>query len=238
MCENNSDFKFNIASGEDGSVTIKHAKALDEQPPKTLNIIGELSAPGDWYEKRKMDVEGVKSFAGVDRNGGTITLIIDENNPYRTSVVGRLTLNTSLSIFKINEQKYYGVKELASLLRMNRAAFYDKEENAKIIEGLSKFSAKINTQLESKDDLKGNIKQSIERTLQTELKLNFILNIPIFSGYEKVKFMVEINADVRDSAVSFWLESIELSEIISNMKEEKLSQQIKRLGNKIPIIYS
>jgi hypothetical protein len=73
------------------------------------------------------------------------------------------------------------------------------------------------------------------KSLFADIKLNFNLLMPIYVGYTKHKFDVEICLDVRSRSISLWLESVELKELMDSETEKIMTTEIGRFGDVVCI---
>jgi hypothetical protein len=55
------------------------------------------------------------------------------------------------------------------------------------------------------------------------------LTLPVFKGYPAVKFAVEICLDVTDSDAHFWLESVELADLMEKQRDELMQTEIDKM---------
>ena len=86
----------------------------------------------------------------------------------------------------------------------------------------------IEREIEDSNDFKGNKKQLFEQEVRTDLKLDFKLKIPIYEGEAVAVFSVDINFDVSDARVVFWLESPELRELELKEANAIIDRELKR----------
>jgi len=119
-------------SNDEGNVIVIREgaapKQLDAVKPNKVHIKGVISAPSEFYNKRKHLHNPDKCHVIYDKNAGSISLILDEqfeNDNYK--VTGTITDNPDLNVFKINQEHLFGIKELMGILKFNRVHFVDKE---------------------------------------------------------------------------------------------------------------
>jgi hypothetical protein len=55
----------------------------------------------------------------------------------------------------------------------------------------------------------------------------FILNIPIFKGFDPERFRVEVCLEATDASVRFYFESVELLELIETRKKEIFAAELE-----------
>ena len=208
----------NHTSADDGKVIIIREgtapKQLDALKPNKVHISGTISAPSEFYNKRKTLHNPDKCHVLYNRNKGELTLITDENfDNDNYKITGRIEENPDLKAFKINTNNMFGVKELMGILKFNRVHFVDKEANAKIVLSLQNFKAKIEKTLADTSDNRGTDEKSKLTKLEHELEESFKLAIPIHKGGKSYTFVVDICLSATSSDVQVWLESKELKEL-------------------------
>jgi hypothetical protein len=203
--------------------------------PVKVIIKGTISAPRIFLSKRKLQVPLDKSYAIVDKTKGEIKLVIDEKDPHGTTVEGSMVVNPELVAFSINTPKVFSLKEIQQFLRMRRAHFSSKDENEKILKKLSEFSAKLEIEIKSQNDRRGNSIDSVQAKLTHEIPLYFILNMEVYKGYGKKKFSVDIFTEVTDQSIKFWMESVEMEELLKNERDSILEEELKALDEYVVI---
>lgn len=105
-----------------------------------------------------------------------------------------------------------------------------KDAHNSLIESLQTWNAKIVTILQEHNDQTGNSLMHLERKVEeVKLKRTFNLNIPIFKGYPKVSFDVEIGLDPKSNAVDLYLISDELIELEHTQREKCLAEEITKM---------
>ncbi len=225
------DLKQTIQAPENGVLTFYHGAAPAVRLKNAVKYNGIITAPADWYEG-KCQTPFIFPFESsiVLVNELMIKLCIDEyNESESTIIIGEISINNDLKMFGINTSKKFGSKELASLLKMNRIYFADSEENMQIVKNLNLFKVKVSQEIENGNDFKGNKKHLFEQSVYHDLKLSFALNIPIYKGEKPSHFIIDINFDVTDGGVSFWLESVELKELQQVQRDNIIDRELKRL---------
>jgi hypothetical protein len=233
------DIKVVITDGEK-EVTVRNGQALPLREPVVLNVCANIQAPANWIEKRP--VNPLLDNLVFSRSEMTIQYTKDENSYYGTKITGKLLINNDLKQFGIlmeNEKAVskYTTEELASFLKANRYFFSDKNEAGKIISALNQFKAKLNTELEKTQDSRGNSKSLVEKVVDTNVPTEFTLEMPVFIGFEKKKFIVEICISTTDRSVTVWLESPELIEIIIEERDRIIDEEVSKFKlTGIPII--
>lgn len=213
--------------GDQKELVVRTGDALPLKEPKKLDISGSITAPMDFMSVIKPDAE--KDVVTYSLNDLRITYQKNFGSAYSDTIEGKLKLNPDLQKFKINTGSTWTLKELASLFKMNRLFFVDRDECNLLVEKLNKFKAFISVDLEKNKDDRGNNKQLIDKKVNTDIPEKFKLCLPVFLGQPKVEFYVELCFDTTESSVSIWLESAELQEIIINQRDRLIIDEIDKI---------
>ncbi|MCP9237176.1 hypothetical protein [Lewinella sp. JB7] len=228
--------------GDPGEYTVRYGEAEPVIVAKRIHISGTITAPADWAEQKETAGYSYlpeEHHAVVDRDGGTIVFMSNDEqaSPGGHTITGKLRPATALDGLHINTQRTYTAKELGALLKMNRALFADRDENMAIVTSLQKFRATVTQELEKNNDLRGNVLHHFEQRVSSEFNLTFKLTTPIYKGQPARSFGVEIRYDVCDSAVTYWLESVELKELQDTERDAIIDHEIGRLrALDVPIV--
>lgn len=218
-------------------VIIREGEALKLHEPRTVDVSGTIGSPAEYLVKRKSEINAFKSHVLFSYAGMYIVFNVNEDSHYQTTIKGKTAINPDLQKFGINNgNKTWTKNELKQFLKMNRAFFKDIDSNMKIVTNLEKFSASVQTQIDDHKDDRGNKKNNTEIKVDSNLDLNFVLEMPIFTGQPKSKFQVEICFDVRDNAITIWLESPELQESILKQTVELIDANVAPFREKFVVI--
>lgn len=219
-----------------GQLIVREGEAPKINEPQPQKFIGHIGAPRRFFEIRKKQVLPEKAVVEYDIENVSITLYVDKSDLLAPIIEGKLIPNPELTAFKINSGNKFSVKELMNHLRMKRMYFVDKDENDKVVSGLMNYKANITTEIENNNALKGNKKELLEVKLSHALKLDFRLQIPVFKCEKPITFNVEIMCDVTDGDVKFWLESLEMEELIKAEKERVIVENVLPFNNNYVVI--
>lgn len=213
-------------------ITILTGQALEEKAPEVIAISGILSAPGQFLDKKKGEENGLfvpkNCHLLVDRKGMQLTFNINDKNAYGDQVIGKLEISKVLNDFEINGKKIWEVKELVKFLTTVKYWFETRSDADAMINALRNFSAQIKTKIEQKNNNSGNITDLYETSVQGAALPKFKLSIPVFEGYERKVFVVEIGIDPSDAKIRYFLISDDLFEIIQNEKERLFNAEIEK----------
>lgn len=238
-------------SNVDGKpITILEGKALEEKAPVKIEINGDIKTVSSFVGKRKnvtFDGVAVSGNAGlqfinpdravvtVDKAALSITLELDPENVYGTEVTAKLSYTPELEQFCINKNRLFNREELIKLIRFNKIWFPDAEAHDKLLKAYQAFTATINANIGKTSDTRGNVDNAYKKTVETNVPDSFVLNIPIFKGQEKRRFRVEIAIDSTDASTKFWMESVELNEIIQIETDFIISEELKSCADYVVI---
>jgi len=203
-------------------LVIREGQAVAPLPlkePKIIEISGDIHSVSSFiksrptgYSAQAIDIN--RAIVLVDKFNKKITLRLDPENYYGTTITGMLHQSKELEQFGINTTARYNRKSLLDLLRFNRLFFEDKNQHAQVIAGLYKLRIKSETEIQQEKDNQGN-KRSLHEVKTVDdggLVKVFDLTLPLFKGFTPQKITVEICYEVVNGDVSFWLESIGLKE--------------------------
>jgi len=231
--------KLNLTAipNSDGEIIIRTGSALPVEPERNESFNTILKGPAIFYHNKSKNYVWTRAHLLVDRKNYKLTLNTGEHESHGVATVtGKLNPNGELGAFKINTMKTWTAKELSDFLKMRRFFFTDREENMKIVQSLNDIKLRVVKEIESSNDFKGQKKHHFEQSVQHEFKLSFTLNIPIFYGTDPSTFKVDINLDVTDAGVQFWLESVELKELEQDMVDRLIDTELSKFGDDICIL--
>jgi hypothetical protein len=210
---------------------------------------GVITAPADFFKAKYVNGDMLTNENVLFRFTDMLvsysiedgTVFYEENiasNEGSTKIKGSLKLNPDLKVLGINTQKTYTSQALADVLKFNRLLFKSPDECMNMVSKLKKFSATIATEIVNSNDNQGNKNLSYAQKIATEMNLSFTLSCTLFSGRtEAITFKVDIEFDLRDKAIEFWLVSVELKEIMDTTKEVIVLDEVSIFKNKgVPCI--
>lgn len=221
----------------DHTLNLRIGDALEQKPPKQINIVGVIDTPLKWLEKRKDTIDINECNICFSRDEMGIKLMAKEHDFYFDSISGRLTISPEFKKFGINEGKYVTGLQLSDLIRMNRSFFENKQQAMELVTIMRNFKATVTTQLEMSDDKKGNTAQLRRQTVEGNQPPSFELCIPIFKGQPKKKFTVEI--DIDPDSLQATLVSPDAQDLIAETRDSLIDgvlEKIAELCPEIPII--
>lgn len=228
------DIKVNVTA-TDNVVEIRTGEALPLKEPNKVALSGVLTCVGDFVDKRKDTIKPLAAHVVANYTQRTIELVTDEDDHYYTTVSGTLAIYPELEKLHINADRTYDEKELMRKLNFFGRWFEDKDAFISLLKKLQQFKAKIQQDFTNADDYKGTAAVEKLTKIEHTIPLEFVLNIPIFTGQPPRTFKVNICVGARDGGVSFWLESVEMHELISKETDELFEKELARLSEYVII---
>lgn len=216
-------------------------KVLDDKAPEKADVDGVLSTPFDWLEKRVDTIDQKKAKILVEREKYSIVLVVNERDPYnKTTITGTAELSEVFKKFGINDPNAgWAPAKLGQFLRLNRAAFEDKEQCMKLVSALKNFKANAQSQIEKQHDPSGSRAEVYRQTVESNLPKSFTVHIPIFKGPEKTTFDVEFDHYLTDGEVFLQLVSPGAKEIADEWRDnaiDKVLDAIRKIAPDIAIL--
>lgn len=219
----NKKIEINVADGIK-ELIIREGEALAPKSHVKIGIVGNINSVIEFINKRKaqgVPVDEKTAHIIVNEEKGLIVLFCDEKDEFGTQINGIIEQHDELKNFKINDpsEKGFDLKSLIKHLKFRKHLFADKAIHTKLINDLMGFTAKITTEISAQNDLKGNKAENLVSNALTKLDLDFYLETPLFKGFDKKKFKVDICFDVRgQNDINFWFESIDLAQSLAEEK--------------------
>lgn len=213
-----------------GEYVIRKGDALEAKAPKAINLVGVLAAPAQFLAGKTIDDK--QAHLKIFNYEGKLELVIQDTDPYTThTIVGSLTKDQILQQFKINSDTRWSVAEFLKFIKTMRFYFADRPAHDALIQSIQKWSVKVERVIVEHNDNKGNSNFQLETKVQAVDGLihKFDLNVPIFQGYPKVKFTVEIGLDPKNTQVMLYLISDDLIELEIGQREGAIKDQLEQL---------
>ena len=222
--------KINLTT-EQKEIIIRKGEALPPKADKSISINGTLSAPFQFLQGKEIDDR--KTHLQIRKDIGTLELHIQDTDPYTEHVItGSLKRDSVLQQFKINSDHRWSVREFVKFVKTMRFYFSDKEAHQKLIESLQKWNVMIEKTIKDHNDSSGNSLLMLETKVRdVQLVNKFNLNVPIFQGYPKQTFTVEIGLDPKNTAVDLYLISDELIELEIGVREYTIATELKNFDS-------
>lgn len=210
-----------------------------EQLPEMDIIEGDINTVASFVKKRYWNgspspealglqfIDRDRAIVTVDRDKFEIQLELNPEHPRGTVVKGALSFAPELLKFRINTSNAFTREELVKLIRFNKVWFKDRMQADTVEKAYMAFSAEVNAKIGKDSDLRGNVENTYKKTVTTNIPESFILNIPVFKGQGKKQFLVSIIIEATDANTRFYLESVDLSDLIQIESEIILKEQLE-----------
>lgn len=213
-------------------------KALDIKAPVDISMTGVISTPLDWLEKRVGEIDQKAANIVVERDKCKITLTINEADPYtRATIAGIAELSQVFQSFGINNREVgWTPAKLGQFIRLNRAAFEDKEMCMRLVSALKNFKASAQSEIEKQHDPSGSRAEVYRQTVESNLPKSFTVNIPIFKGKKKNTFEVEFDHYITDGEVFLQLVSPGAKEMTDLWRDSAIDEVINKIREIAPDI--
>lgn len=225
------DLNLTVNNNEGKEIVFRTGEADKITHPKGISITGILAAPHQFLSGKDLDPK--KCHIQIKKNTGVISLHILDTDPHSGSlIIGQLKNDDYFSAWRINSDHRWTVSTFLKHIKMYRSFFSDHTECDSLVESLQKWSAKVETVIKQHNDNSGNSLAMLERTVSgIELKTKFSLTIPIFQGYPKQKFTVEIGLDPQSNAVNLYLFSNDLFSLEINHRESLVETELAKFND-------
>lgn len=230
------DIKLEVRPG--GETVIRTGDALPAKHAKAIVLRGTLQAPANFYEGKKEALEVLECHLQIRNADGIIELHVWDTNPNTEHVItGKLDPDSVLAQFAINSDKRWGIQEFLKFVRTMKYYFLDQGQHKHLIESLQKWRVKVERVITEFNDQKGNSNFQLETKVQQSaegpdgLLTSFDLNVPIFQGYPKARFKVEIGLDPRNTVVELFLISDELITLEIGSREILIANELAKFND-------
>jgi hypothetical protein len=198
--------------------------------PKGIDITGILAAPFQFYQGKTLDP--ALCHIQIQKDKGVIALHILDTDPHSSStIIGSLKNDGYFKDWGINTEKRWTVSTFLKHIKMQRTFFSEKSECDAMINSLQTWNAKVEMVIKNHNDNAGNSLSMLERKVsEIGLKTSFSLTIPIFQGYPKQKFTVEIGLDPKSNQVDLYLFSNDLFALEIEHREALIESELARFN--------
>lgn len=225
---------------EPGTYIVKFGSVPQDKEQTPVTVVGNIDVVSTYIAARVGEVSRFPSHIKVEVAEGNITLVVDENSPFKSTITGKLELHPDFVKWGINSGKQYSSSDLAQMIKMNRYMLPSTARAMELVTVFQSLKAKVQKEIELSDDKRGN-----KTNLQSQVVLNmsiptdFALKVPIFKGFSEVQFEVEIaiNADT----LNIELVSPSANDIIGTTKSGIIEQEIQKVKQHelvhVPILY-
>lgn len=214
------------------------ARELPLKEPVSADINGTITSPLEWLAKRVSTIDQKKAVIRVDRDNMTITLTVNERDFYQmVKVKGSIQFTDVYKRFGINDpEKSWTPAQLGQFMRLNRAAFEDKDGCIKLVSLLKNFTANTKAEIAKQKDPSGSVASVYRMAMESNLPASFTVNIPIFKGTPKTSITVEFDHYLRDNEPFLQLVSPGANEVAEDYKDKVIDENLKAIREIAPDI--
>lgn len=240
----NEKFQINFAPGQSvAEVTFREGaacKQLEPLPPLTLDITGAVGTVSEFLQKRVAagQFDQLRSHITVNRNSVTITLVINEHDPYlKSCVTSKLQFNPLFLKFGINNpDKVWEPAALGLFLKMNRTFFPDRKENMELVSRLMSFKGTVNATIERDVKLNGSRTDNFAQVVNSNLPETFTISVPLFKGMAPETLEVETFAQIDGRDVNFVLMSPGAQAALEELRDTVINSELDAIRAVAPDI--
>lgn len=220
------------------NLVILEGKAPEQHNPQAVTIKGNIDAPSRFLEGKISEFEGSKAHCMVSKTDGVIELVLNEQSVVdRYTIIGQISVSKKFNSLGINNDKtLYSPEELANKLKLLRSMFVSNMEHASICNTLRNLKAKVNADIEKADDRKGNVTQNFKQTVESNMPDAIKLKLPLLEGEDAIEIEVNVILEAHGSDIKCSLESVDAAELIESQFEQRVTQEVEKLKNKVTII--
>ena len=213
------------------------ATPLETKAPLAVNFTGTLGSVVEWLEKRVSEINQKTAHVEVDRDANSITLILDENDPYKKTVIsGTIAFTEEFKSIGINDDdKLWEPNKLGQYFRVHRSLFPDKSECATLVSKLTHFTAKTNTEIEKSKDPSGSRADIYRQTVESDLK-KFTVVMGVIKGMDKLTIEVEFDHYIVDRLCVLQLVSPDCKGKVDEYTDHSIDEQIAKIKELAPEI--
>lgn len=224
-----------IENNEAENYVFRTGSAYPLREPSRVCIDATIDAPAEWAEKRKEQVVPGSSHVIANMDDMTVSLIINENDPYFTQIRGKLELSEQFQRMKINTGTYMSSLDMAEHFKMNKALFANRTECMQLVTELRALKAKVKQTIEQSDDKRGNTHMLREQAIELlNIPSSVTLHIPLFKGADKVEIPIEIYVNPEDLTCT--LVSSDAAAMIDDQKADFIKGVVSRIIDVVPDI--
>jgi len=233
--------KTELSLKHEGNISILEVREGDALPLKEQNIItiiGTITTIFNWLIKRVTEINEKLCHILIDKNALTMTLIVDESNHYKTTIVSKLQLSDEYKKFGINSEKVWECFDLANFIKMNRSFFQDKITAMQTVSQLRDFKAKVNNEIEKFKDDRANKEIRLKQTVESNLPPILKVKLPIFKEEQAISLDLEIEINPDNFGCSFICP--DATDFINEQTDLIFDEQINKIqavATQIAILY-
>jgi hypothetical protein len=216
-------------------IILREGKAEEIFNPVVLEVFGTIDAPLRFITNRLVQLTPFLKETNllVFVEEGRIVLDVEETNPFGHVIEGKLTINSDVKQFCINDGKYQQPEDLATFLRMRKHLFQSSEQYMTVFTGLRSFTAKVKQEIAAIRTDTGDYETKRSQAVEHNIPKGFTLELPIFKGMPKVAIEVEI---LVSKSLEVTMYSSELIQKTDELTTLYLNDQVKAITKIAPDI--
>jgi len=215
-------------------------EAKKEYNKEPLEVEGTIDAPSRFLEKRANLYEADRTHALVSKSKGTITLVVNEDDPEtKKTIIGKILISELFNKLGINNSgKPYNPNELANSFKLLRSIFESRADHLRIVKALQNLKAKVKQDLDQNDDKRGNINNSFTQTVEANIPESFFLILPLIEGEEPNKIEVFISLEASSGHdINCYLESMDAAEMVDKEREKRVNEEVNKIDSKTTVLF-
>jgi hypothetical protein len=218
------ELRLNVTTANDEMV-VRTGKAPDVIIPTGQHVRMLPQSMDELVTKKIFNPEC--TLVEVDKENGSIVIETNIKNTYQSGsdiYSTHLVIDSTLDDFGINKNHYWEPKELSRLIKMNRNLV---DGGLELAGKLNNLIAKVNKNIEKRQDDRANTIDRFEQEVQTNLPETIKISSKIFKGYEKeFAFDADVNFKMDGRNVQIFLTSFTLKETMEQLKNEILDEVV------------
>lgn len=220
-----------VTNTEGNELVLRMGEAEKIVYPKGIKITGILAAPFQFLSGKELDAKQCHITIKKDTGEITLNILDTDNRGSGSTISGQLKKDSYFTQWEINSEKRWSVSQFVKHIKMFKAFFTNGAECDDMVKSLQTWNAKIETVIKAHNDNSGNSLSMLEKKVSdVELKTKFSLTIPIFQGYPKQTFMVEIGLDPKQNEVQLFLFSTELFALEIQHRESLIENELEKFN--------
>ena len=223
-----------FAPGEkEKTLVVRYDEPAKNYDPEVVTLDGVIITPSEFVTKRGDLVNPDKSHVIFNRKQHEITLVVDADSRFKTTVKGKMELNPFLKSLHLNDPKNpFSMAGLTELIQFAKIHFKDRTKHKPLMYSLKNYKATVEKTVEEWNDRdKGEKGSKVNKKLieATEaVSLDFVLSVPIFvGGNKKIDIPVTVAKEPGETNVQLFLEYDEWEEVVENEIDEVFKDQME-----------
>ena len=231
---------FNIIAPENGVVEIRTGESLPLKESRIISIDGNIDSVSNFLKKRYPEnvsqegnghqfIDNTKVVVIADKEACTIELKLDPENFYGASIKGKLTFDKDFEKLNFNKGEILSKDEILAKYKFAQRFFKEPSvQFPKFVNAFQKMDIVINNTIKQYKDQGGSATASnIREVIASNIPTFITLEMPIFKGFEKKTFTVDIWIHSTSGDAKFEFVSQELDILVETEKERIFNDELK-----------